>query len=229
MPRRTQRRIQQHITLLASSDKEVSARAETVLFRYYGVRAVEQLIAACDHENPQVRYRAGWLLGKAHDSRAYETVLRLTKDPDGDVRYDAAIALGRLGDERAIPELIALISIPDHETCVDDAAAWGIVSLGSAAVPALVYLLHNSIPSVRQMTSYTLGSIGDESAIGPLSELLKDEEAQTRIAGIESLARIGTPQCVDLIRGCLGDLSERVRNVAASCLRELTALETTRA
>ena len=226
MTRRTQKRIQEHIAALASSDKDVSAKAEHNLFRYYGARALEMLIEACDHENPQVRFRAVWLLGSAHDSRAFDTVLRLIGDPDGAVRYDAAIALGRLGDERAIPILIALMSIPDLETCVNDAAATGIVSLGKAAVPALTDLLQSDIPSVRRMTAYTLGNIGDEVAIIPLSELLKDKDPLTRMAGIDSLAEIGTSRCRDLIRQGLDDEAEEVRESAAYSLRELNkALE----
>lgn len=221
--RRTQKRIHEHVEALGSQDASTAKRAESTLFRYYRTRAVEPLIAACDHPNPQMRYRAVWLLGKSKDSRAYETVLKLTQDPDGDVRYDAALALGRLGDIRAIEPLIALIAKPDPETCVDDAAAQGIRDLGSPAVPYLIALLGHSTPSVCHMAAKALGIIGDVAAIEPLSELLRDDHPDTRIAGIEALAEIASPLCIDLIRTCLDDPAEQVRKNAASCLNELTA------
>src|SRR5260370_1376649 len=51
-----ERRIQRHISALDSPDLEVAARAETYLIRYYGTRALEPLLAACDHSNPNVRF-----------------------------------------------------------------------------------------------------------------------------------------------------------------------------
>src|SRR5450755_4558821 len=94
---RVQERISKHIHDLGSADQKVSLRAEGYLLRWYGVRALEPLIAACSDPNMQVRYRSAWVLGYTHDSRAYETILQVTRDPDGFVRYDAAIALGILG------------------------------------------------------------------------------------------------------------------------------------
>jgi len=87
----------------------VSLRAEGYLLRWYGVRVLDPLIAACSDPNMQVRYRSAWVLGYTHDPRAYETIVQVTQDSHGFVRYDAAIALGILGDERAIAPLISLM------------------------------------------------------------------------------------------------------------------------
>src|SRR5579862_2897869 len=111
---RSDHRIARHIKNLSSEDERASVRAEHNLIRYYGARALSQLILACDHPMPQVRFRAVWALAATRDSRAYETVLRLTLDQDERVRYDATLALGKLGDERAIDALFKMILQKDE-------------------------------------------------------------------------------------------------------------------
>ena len=205
------KRIQQHIETLNCPDQKLALRAEGYLMRYYGSRSLEPLMTACDHPNYIVRFRAAWALAHTHDPRAYETLLHLTRDPAPEVRYDATLGLGILGDERAIEPLIELMSTPDLEHYVDSAAAMGLERLGEPAVPALTPLLQSATPSVRVTVAYTLGGIGDTSAIEPLSRLLLEEEDDLRIAGIESLADIGTAECLALIQPSLNDVSERVR------------------
>jgi HEAT repeat protein len=211
---RTRRRIQRHIEALNSTDTDVAARAEGYLIRYYGVRAFEPLIAVCAHPNPAVRFRAVWALAYMHDARAYDTILQLTRDPEGSVRYDAAIALGILGDVRAIEPLVTLMRTPDPETAVDSAAAEGLVRLGKPAVPALIAVLQQNAPELRRTAAYALGNIGDEIAFEPLADLLRHPEENTRIAGIEALAAIGTARCLFLIGQCLDDVAEPVRSNA---------------
>ncbi len=215
------KRIQQHIETLNSLDQKLAYRAQGYLMRYYGSRALEPLIAACDHPNYNVRFRAAWALAHTRDPCAYETLLRLTRDPAPEVRYDAAVGLGILGDERAIEPLIELMSTPDLEHSVDGAAAMGLERLGEPAVPALLALLQSATPSVRVTVAYTLGGIGDASAIEPLSRLLLEEEDGLRIAGIESLAEIGGVECFALIQTCLEDVSERVCENAVHWCKEL--------
>ena len=100
------RRIRRHILNLDSPDQEVSARAEGYLIRFYGVRALDELLTACRHPNSVVRLRAAWALGCTQDPRAFKTILRLTEDPDERVRYDSTIALGLHDDPRAVRPLI---------------------------------------------------------------------------------------------------------------------------
>ena len=182
----------QLIEELGSSELLVAIRAEEVLIRYYGARALEPLLAATENPNAQIRLRAGWILGKARDSRAFDAILRLTQDTYGSTRYDAAIALGILGDTRAIDALIALISIPDPEHCVDSAACDGLTRLGKVAVPALLALLHDECDHLRRSAVRALAIIRDDRAIEPIAFLRTDPSELVRIQVGEALEDFGS-------------------------------------
>jgi HEAT repeat protein len=167
-------RIRRHIENLASPDEGVSARAEGNLLRHYGVRALEQLIPACDHPNPVVRFRAVWVLGYTKDPRAFETILRLTDDPDERVRYDATIALGIHGEERAIPHLYWILLAND----VTRPASTALARMGLSSMPALHKALKNRDYEIRHMAVNVVGGFaeqfGDAECIGILREFCKD-------------------------------------------------------
>jgi HEAT repeat protein len=218
---RVQDRIRKHIRDLGSADQTVSTRAEGYLLRWYGVKALEPLIAACSDPDPQVRYRSGSVLGYTHDPRAFETILRLTQDPSGFVRYDAAIALGILGDERAIKPLTSLLLQRDEEHYVDSAAAMGLVRLGPSAIPALLEILIQGSEAHQCAAAAVLGGLKAEQAIVPIASLLSSPDENTRITGIEALAEIGTADCLALISPCQSDPDTRVSEDAVYCVREL--------
>jgi len=107
IPKTSYKRIEQHVSNLASPDVLTSERAERALLRYYAKASVPHLISACGSDNPVVRFRAVWILGKSQAPEAYESILSLCSDPDPRVSYDAVLALGHLGDLRALNELKA--------------------------------------------------------------------------------------------------------------------------
>jgi HEAT repeat protein len=183
---------------------------------------VDQLITACDSKDPCVRFRAVWALGHTHDPRACDTIIRLTGDADDSVSYDASIALGILGDERGIPRLIELMATPDPVNCVDSAAAMGAVRMGPRMAPAVISLLRNSTGEIRRRAAYVLGSIGGEDAILAIAPLLEDPEPDTRIAAVESLAQIATPDCLARVEAHLiHETDEKVRKNAQYWVAEL--------
>jgi HEAT repeat protein len=186
--KRTVDRIARHVANLGSPDKDVSYRAERMLIRYYGARALEPLIEVSDSPSAQVRFRAAWVLAHTHDARAYETILRLTRDPDGGVSYDAAIGLGILGDARAVEPLIALLHAPDEEnSSVASAAAQGLERLGTVAAPALLNVAENSTGSAREMAIYALANIGDVDGLKLLQRLVSDAAPNIRIVAEDAL------------------------------------------
>ena len=154
--------------------------------RYYGSEPVEALIAECGNPDPQVRLYAAWILGHTHDPRAFRTDLRLTENPDAGVRYDAAWALGILGDTRAIAPLLALIDAQDEEWAAHSGAAQGLACIGNPAVPALLERLRADDSDARMLAAGLLGNNKNEASINLLAESLRDENAQVRLAGIES-------------------------------------------
>ena len=215
------KRVREHVANLGNPDEKIARRAEDLLIRYYGSRALEPLIEACSEADASARSRAVWALGKTRDPRAYETILRLTSDPKGYVRYDAAIALGVLGDERAIAPLVALMQTPDARHCVDSAAAMGLDRLGKPAVPALLEVLQNGTTEARCLAADALGGVGDDRAVGPLATLLSHDDKDVRIAAIEALAQIGGSDCLALIQRCLQDPVPQVRETADNWAKEM--------
>lgn len=136
-------------------------------------------------------------MAQTRDARAFETVLRLTADPDGGVRYDAAIGLGILGDARAVAPLVALMHRNDEEGAVDSAAATGMVGLGAAAVPALLWEAEGGKGYARIMAIYALGNIGGEEAVELLTSLASDADEQVRVAAGEALEEIESASAGD--------------------------------
>src|ERR1700722_5011785 len=88
---RAKKRIARHIQNLNNCDNEIACRAETSLIRYYGARAIDQLLEVVDHPNPAVRWRAAWTLAHTREPRLFDVILNLGSDPEGDVRYVFAV------------------------------------------------------------------------------------------------------------------------------------------
>ena len=173
-------RIRRHIENLDSPDANVSARAEHYLLRCYGVRALEQLLSACDHPNPVVRFRAAWVLGYTRDPRAFDALLRLTDDPEERVRYDATIALGIHGDPRAIPHLYRMFLAGDYTR----PASMAFARIGLSALPSMKKALKNRSAKVRQWAIDMVGGFaeefGDPECISLLRAFCKDPNAGIR-------------------------------------------------
>jgi HEAT repeat protein len=178
---------------------------------------------AASSPNPQVRFRAAWALGEGGDASAFETLLHLTRDPDAAVAYDAIVALGNSGDMRALEPLLELL-LQEHERPeVSGAAGMALQRLGNDAVPRLIQALQEARGEICQKLLYALGSIEDERAIQAVSRFLEDPSPDTRIAAVESLASLNTPECLDLIRPLAQDEDASVREVAVYWVAEITA------
>jgi HEAT repeat protein len=184
--KRTMARIRRHIDNLNSPDEAVSSRAEGYLMRYYGARALEPLIEACDHPNPVVRFRALWALAHTRDRLAYDTILRLMDDPDERVRYDATVALGVLGDLRAV-EPLAEPLLRDDET---RPAVMAFIRLGPATIPAMEEILRKGNARARWQAIQVLGNFDDERALALIQQYRDDPDASVREHADHCVGRI---------------------------------------
>ena len=180
MGKSVEERIRRHIENFANPDLHVSSMAERYMLRHYGVRAIDQLIKACDHTNPMTRLRAAWVLGYTKDPRAYGPILRLTEDPNERVRYDATVALGILGDKRGLQHLLRMYWEDD-----DTRPAWlAFQKCGPPALPVLKRLLRNRDSSVRVNALNILGDIAlnfcDPECLELLKKQLNDPDPEIR-------------------------------------------------
>ena len=167
-------------------------RAADILCRI-GEPAVIPLIQALTDENRYLRYRAADSLGKIGDERAVKPLIDALKDKDSYIRLEAAGALDKIGwkskgGQENVYYLIAK-------------AKWKEVSkIGKLALVPLIQALKDGELDLRYGAAETLGKIGDERALEPLNQTLKDEEEEdVRKKVAEVLVHMGLNSKTDKI------------------------------
>jgi len=128
---------------------------------------------------------------------------------------ERAVALGRSGDPVALPELVELAAFPAASVRKLAASAIGkLAGLADAetAVKALIPLLRDSFPQVRQYTAKAIGAYGAEAhsalsdlrdmAISPVEPQYNNNCAKRAIELIEEARRIAESQAVHCCQRC---------------------------
>ncbi len=146
----------------------------------------------------KVREMSAWALGHM-EGRNGKTALTnaLGKDADDGVRETAAWALAQIEDRSAVDALAAATA--DHSARVRGTVAWAIGQLrgddegsGSRVPPGLVRLLKDESEDVRLKAAWSLGQIGDASALGAIQDALKlEQSSQVRRALVRALIKSG--------------------------------------
>jgi len=129
-------------------------------------------------------------------ARILPAVLKLTTDSDADVRDQAVLAAGRLQDVDVIP---ALAKIADKQYKPGQPAGEVALILGEYRNPdatrALVGVLGDSNPNVRERAAYSLRESGDPIAAPFLLEHLDDPDSDARYSIVTALyTATNTPQ-----------------------------------
>lgn len=89
-------------------------------------------------------------------------------------------------------QYVELLSSPDPG--VRKSAAFKLILRGDKVVPQLLEVLENGPDSTRYIVIQLLGKIGDERAVQPLVEILKNaEESSIREETAEALGKMGSP------------------------------------
>lgn len=166
------------------------------------MRAVDALISALNHTDNNVRSGAAEALGRIGDTSAVEPLLARLEDR-GWVKVKVIEALGIIGDRRAVEPLITILSdeegaavealgkIGDVEAVVPivnvlrseneyarKKAKAALVKFGDASIEPLIELLSDENWSARKLAAEILGEIGDERAIDPLINILRNDKAR---------------------------------------------------
>ncbi len=248
--------------LLTDEDPEVRARSCEALGRLGDTSAVPSLFAALDDPSPRVTYAAtaaihslgsaatGVLALQALRSdrvsrrrhalriiaylglgQAFEPVLAAIEDPDVRIAELAVAALGALDDSRVEPILVELARRP--EEAIRSATMRAASQRGGEVMGDLLARgLADDAAWVRYFASQGLGRIGRNAATAGLIERLADAYPHVRIAAIEALAWLDTPQAwqalassarsldADEQRAALVGLSHRPRPAALPFLTD---------
>ncbi len=132
--------------------------------------------------------------------------------------------VGKMKARKNIKGLIkTLESQKNEEIC--KSAANALREIGFPAVEELIESLSHNNPSVREAICSILGDIGDERAIKPLIELLKDNESYwsegERKAATRALGNIGGDKVVKPLIGILKDKDSDTRQAAVEALSKV--------
>jgi HEAT repeat protein len=112
------------------------------------------------------------ILAEAADPSSIEPLAAVLGDPKSGIHVEAAIALGKFKDIRAVRALVtALKADPDK---MGLPAAGGLAMIGPRAVEPLLEILADKDTRIQILAAKTLGGIGDERAVQPLSRMAQD-------------------------------------------------------
>jgi len=140
-------------------------------------------------ENIVVRSEAIFWLGEGEKKIAVSalTVL-LTDNQPKNIRLEAIDALGKIGARTSVDKLLALFGEEDEEILSAAVEAVGKIKDPKAVKP-LMDVLYND--TVKLTAIWSLGNIGDKSAIPILTTLLNNEDRFVRFNATRALKTIG--------------------------------------
>lgn len=153
-----------------------------------GEPAVGPLIQALQSENAPTRGYAAKALGLMGCKRAFDAVnLLLAREQDWAVRLMLMEALGGIGDERGLAALLPYLKAPEQLN-----RGWIVRTAANA-----------------------LGSIGTDSVVLPLAEMLRtDPDWFARLGAAEGLRKMNRPCAREALQIATTDTDSRVRSVA---------------
>jgi HEAT repeat protein len=150
-----------------------------------------------------------------YGSGVVELLIEQLRAEDLDTRQAAAVALGRIGDRRATRALIDALG--DRELAIS--AAGALASIGDGdAFEALLGLLREPTPAIRQSAIAALHSIGHPDMPNRIVPLFDDPDANVREAALKIAGYFGYPACLDRVLACCDDASDLVRRTAVEQL-----------
>ncbi len=166
--------------------------------------AVNSLLYCLNNKNEhyKVRFACADALGKIGDRYAVAPLIEVVKDEDERsvyLRESAASALGMLGDVRAIDPLVSILETKN-----------GIL---------------DKFTFLKERVIEALGKLklnGDERVFTALKKSLMDASPQIRINAIEALMESERPEAFDIIKSCLKDEDNEVKQNALIALYNMS-------
>lgn len=186
-------------------DWKVRSAAIQGLIKRSAPEAIQALLESVreDHRNLAILNSAIQVLVMC-DIDTLPTLVEFLRDKDADLRMQAALALGEQRDKRALPVLLETLNDPNMNVCFhviealgklrDSAAAEPLARIAETrefflafpalealreigdteVAPRLVKLLQ--VEMLREAAAETLGELGDETVVAPLTDLINNAE-----------------------------------------------------
>ena len=157
---------------------------------------LNQLEKAIKSKDNRDRHDAHWVManiGKSDPTTMVPILVDLLEHNQMGTRLNAVKALGEIGSEKAIPVLATLIEsgsakrVGDREVAeVRQMAVAALGKIGGKAVPELVKITQNKGSSLRVDAIRALSSLGDEKAVQPLLDALKEKSSREIVVNLRN-------------------------------------------
>lgn len=180
--------------LAGSGSPPLRAHALALLGKLDDPGSTELVRRALGDGEPLVREAAARTAGLLRAAALAEALGGLLdEDPSWSVRAAAARSLGQLGLRKATSVAALVRAAADAHALVREASAsaLGTLAEADAALPPLLRLLEDPLPSVRVAAAEALGRLGAKQAAASLRALDADAHPPVRQAARAALARIG--------------------------------------
>jgi VWFA-related protein len=179
------------------------------------------LLHDIEDRDARLRQDAASDLGFVDDPRARLALRAALDDDDPGVRRLAIEGVARLKETRALDAIVERLG--DEEKEVRAAASSGLEAFGPDAIEPLARAVEAAAsrrwpPHAMAGAAASLGSLGDDRAIAPLSALLLAHPVESRVAAARALRDLGLADGLAPLRRALEDLSPDVRRAAAEGL-----------
>ena len=206
----------------AGAEEEMRQQTAELLTRDFSEIIVADLLDLLGHPDRRVRQRAQFTLAGISNSMIDQFRQVAVSSDNRLARIHAIWGMGQMIRQRGLGGelLLPLLTDLDSEIVAQTARV-----VGDQRVPGgekeLIDLLTHRSPRVRFFAAEALGRLGEPSAIGPLVEMLRDnddEDLYLRQAAMIALGRIGQPE--PLVK-LIGDPSRAVRTAAVVALRRI--------
>lgn len=149
---------------------------------------LKQLQKAIKSKDNRDRHDAHWVManiGKSDPSTMVPILIDLLNHKQMGTRLNVVKALGEIGSEDAIPVLAALVASGSAKRDADrekpevrQLAVAALGKIGEKAVPELVKITQNKGSSLRVDAIRALSTLGDEKAVQPLLNALKEKSSR---------------------------------------------------
>jgi HEAT repeat protein len=205
--------------LLSRYARQVTGDSRSALAGYFERSgSVDREVAALGDRHAWRRAAAADLLGAMGSEQAIGTLRGALGDQSRDVRTAAARSLGRLQASAAAEDLVRVFVTADVAHGV---AGQALLTLGSAALPALRELTRREDPGLREAAVDLLGLLGEPSDSHLLVARLRDSAAEVRASAARALGRLAAEDAAAAVQGALDDRVPFVRAAAARALGEI--------